>query len=85
MSHETSITECKKAVVDIHSAQIIRGEVVESTSHYLFECHYKALVFVANYNAVHKKHENSLAQFGGFYNVSPQSRIIETEYPKGYL
>jgi len=85
MSHEASINKCKKAVVDIHNAQVIHGEVMESIAHYLFECHYKALVFVANYNAVHEKHENSLAQFGGFYSVFPQGRFIETEYPKGYL
>jgi len=85
MSDKVSVKECKKVVVDICSAQVIHGEVMESVAHYLFDCHYKALVFIANYNAKHNKHENSLAQFGGFYNAFPQGRYIETEYPKGYL
>jgi len=85
MTSKKVVKECKKAVVDILSAQVFDGEFKESVTHYLFECHYKALVFVANYNAKHEKHENSLAQFGGFYNGFPQKDFIETEYPKGYL
>jgi len=80
-------TECKQAVVDVHYARLIQGgvELDMSVKHYFFDCHYKALVFVANYNAKHGKHGNSLAQFGGFYSSFPSNHPIETEIPDGYL
>jgi len=84
MSHKAS-DECKKAVVDIHDTRIIGGVIMEGVDHYLFECHYKALVFVANYNAKNEKYEDTFAEFGGLYNVFSQGSAIETEYPEGYL